>query len=80
MLNTTTAQQNKKEYKKAVDCAISNVKEYFPNYRKNKYFYKSLKGIYLILFNKATNKIVYLINLKSVFYKNDQNKISKYFL
>ncbi len=40
------------EYKKAVDVAIKNVKTNFPNYKKNKLFYSSLKGIYLILFNK----------------------------
>ena len=54
-----TNYSDKKEYKKAVDCAISNVKEYFPNYRKNKYFYKSLKGIYLILFNKLIADVYY---------------------
>ncbi len=38
--------------KKIVDLAISNVKEHFPKYRLNKYFYKSLKGLYLVTFNK----------------------------
>lgn len=37
---------------KIVTKAISNVKEHFPNYRKNKYFYKSLKGLYLVTFNR----------------------------
>ena len=31
---------------------MENVKEKFPRYRKNKYFYKSLKGLYLVTFNK----------------------------
>ncbi len=38
--------------KKAYELAVNNVKEKFPNYRKNKYFYKSLKGIYLVTFNR----------------------------
>ena len=52
---------NYKDYKmyiKAVDDAINNVKLHFPNYRKNKYFYKSIKGIYLILFNRTLAKII----------------------
>lgn len=50
-----------KEYMVAVDTAIKNVKEYFPKYRKNKYFYKSLKGLYLVMFNKLMAKILYRI-------------------
>ena len=50
--------KDKKMYEKAVEEAIKNVKENFPNYRKNKYFYKSLKGIYLLLFNKFISKIL----------------------
>ena len=49
------------EYIKAVDVAITNVKEHFPKYRKNKYFYKSLKGLYLVIFNKFVAKILYRI-------------------
>ena len=47
------------EYKKGVNEAIKNVKEHFPKYRKNKYFYKSLKGLYLVMFNKILAKILY---------------------
>ena len=47
------------EYMKAVDMAIKNVKEHFPKYRRNKYFYKSIKGLYLIMFNKFIAKILY---------------------
>lgn len=50
---------NYNDYLKAVDCAIKNVHEHFPKYRRNKYFYKSLKGIYLIMFNKTIAKILY---------------------
>ena len=53
--------KNKKEYNLAVDEAIKNVKKQFPNYRHNKYFYKSLKGIYLLIFNKKIANIVYFI-------------------
>ena len=44
---------------KAVDVAIKNVKEHFPRYRRNKYFYKSIKGLYLIMFNKLIAKLLY---------------------
>lgn len=55
---------DKKTYLKAVDLAIQNVKKNFKNYRKNKYFYKSLKGIYLLMFNKVLARILYLIKRK----------------
>jgi len=52
---------NKEEYDKAVSAAIENVKKNFPKYRKNKYFYTNLKGIYLVLFNKTIANILYKI-------------------
>ena len=52
---------DKENYLKAVDEAIKNVLEHFPKYRKNKYFYKSKKGLYLVLFNKTIAKILYKI-------------------
>ena len=51
----------KDEYSIAVEKAIQNVKEHFPKYRRNKYFYKSLKGLYLLTFNKLTAKLVYCL-------------------
>lgn len=48
-----------KEYLKAVDIAIKNVQMNFPQYKKNRLFYTSLKGLYLILFNKKIAKILY---------------------
>ncbi len=51
--------KNIEEYNKAVNAAIENVTKYFPNYRKNKYFYKSMKGIYLLLFNRTIAKKIY---------------------
>lgn len=53
--------KNKKDYYKAVDTAIKNVKNTFPSYKKNKYFYKNLKGLYLVLFNKTISKILYKV-------------------
>ena len=50
---------DKEEYDKAVETAIENVRKNFPHYRKNKYFYQSLKGIYLILFNKYIANLLY---------------------
>ena len=55
---------DKKEYLKAVDVAIKNVHEHFPKYRRNKYFYKSLKGLYLVLFSKVLAKILYKVRSK----------------
>lgn len=52
---------DKQEYNKAVEKAIKNVKENFPKYRKNKYFYNNIKGLYLLLFNKLIAKIIYKI-------------------
>ncbi len=49
----------KKDYLKAVDVAIKNVHEHFPKYRRNKYFYRSLKGLYLVMFNKGVAKLLY---------------------
>ena len=50
---------DQKEYDKAVSMAIQNVKEHFPKYYKNKYFYKSIKGYYLLCFNKLLARLVY---------------------
>lgn len=47
------------EYIKAVDEAQKNVRKNFPQYRRNTYFYRSLKGLYLIMFNKKVAKILY---------------------
>ena len=57
----SVSRYNYDEYLKAVDEAIKNVREYFPKYRKNSYFYKSLKGIYLVLFSKLLAKIMYRV-------------------
>ena len=53
--------KDKNMFKKAVNEAILNVKREFPKYRKNKYFYKNIKGIYLIIFNKFLANMLYLI-------------------
>ena len=60
----TCLQYAKKEYLKAVDFAIKNVSLHFPNYRRNKYFYKSKKGLYLIMFNKFIARILYRLRGK----------------
>lgn len=59
------------EYKKAVDIAMKNVKLNFPNYKKNKLFYTSLKGIYLILFNQKLAELLY----KKYHKKNNLKKV-----
>ena len=55
---------DKKEYFKSFDDAIKNVHEHFPKYRKNKYFYKSIKGLYLVMFNKTIAKLLYRVRSK----------------
>ena len=50
---------DREEYQNAVDTAIKNVKEHFPKYYKNKYFYTNIKGIYLLMFNKLLANIIY---------------------
>ena len=55
---------DKDEFNIAVDKAIKNVKSNFPKYKKNKYFYQSIKGIYLLLFNKILAKLIYKIKKK----------------
>jgi len=55
------------EYENAVNTAIENVKKNFPKYRRNIYFYKSLKGIYLLLFNKTLSKLVFIVSKRKSF-------------
>ena len=59
-----TNYSEKDKYKSAVKVAITNVEKMFPNYRRNKYFYKSLKGIYLVLFNRLLADIYYSLRRK----------------
>lgn len=63
-LRQSSNYKDKKMYDKTVIMAIDNVKKEFPKYRKNKYFYKSLKGIYLMSFNKVYANILYYIRRK----------------
>ena len=54
------------KYNEAVKAAITNVRMNFPNYRRNKYFYRNLKGIYLVLFSRFIASIYYRISKKRV--------------
>ena len=56
-----TNYRDKDKYREAVNEVIKNVKDKFPCYRKNKYFYKSFKGLYLVMFNKFIANIYYNI-------------------
>lgn len=56
--------KDKEKYNKGIEKAINSVKINFPKYRKNKYFYKNIKGIYLLLFNKMLSQILY--NFKKI--------------
>ena len=53
-----------KDYMEGVNFAITSVKEHFPKYRRNSYFYSSFKGIYLVLFSKLFAKIMYKLRGK----------------
>ena len=59
-----SSKYNYNDYLEAVDEAIKNVKKVFPKYRKNTYFYRNIKGIYLLLFNKSLAKIFYKLKHK----------------
>lgn len=47
------------EFKVAIKKAKALVQQYFPKYRRNVYFYRSLKGIYLMFFCLFFAKIIY---------------------
>lgn len=53
---------NYENYIIALNKAITSVKDNFPNYRMNSYFYKSFKGVYLVLFNKFLGILMYRLN------------------
>lgn len=55
---------DKATYQKAMDLACEEVKKHFPNYRKNKYFYQSAKGLYCILFHRPIGKLLYMLKGK----------------
>ena len=60
----------KEDYKEAVNTAIRNVKKHFPHYRRNKYFYRNIKGLYLLTFNKLTAKLLYITKKRKGSNKN----------
>lgn len=51
--------KNYEKYKEGIKNTKAKVKKNFPHYRRNKYFYKSLKGIYFVLFNKLFAYIIF---------------------
>lgn len=55
---------SKSDYNMAVNEALNNIKSNFPNYKKNKYLNKTIKGIYIKFFNKFFAKILYIKNNK----------------
>lgn len=71
--------KDKTEYKKAVDFAIKEVNDKFPNYKKNKYLNMSGgKNLYLKNFNKMIAKGVYMFEKKEMRY-DFQNKVDNLF-
>lgn len=63
-LRQSSNYKDKKQFKKTVDMAIENVKDNFSRYRRNKYFYRSIKGIYLLLFNRLFAYIIFYVRRK----------------
>jgi len=63
-IKQATNYTDESKYDDAVRVAISNVKEKFPKYKRNKYFYKNVKGIYLVLFNKIISRILFKLKHK----------------
>jgi len=53
------------EYRKALSAALENVLNAFPKKYRNPMFYKSLKSLYLLLFNKKIGIIMYKIKKKA---------------
>ncbi len=51
---------DKEEYQKAVNEAKINVKKNFSKYYKNSYFYRNIKGLYLLFFNKLIANLIYI--------------------
>ena len=51
-------------YQKALHTAMVEVKKHFPNYRWNRYFYYSAKGVYCLLLNKFLGELLYRIKGK----------------
>lgn len=53
---------DKEKYNKGIEYAFSKVKEYFPNYKRNKYLKTmGIKGIYIKHFNKFLANMNYLV-------------------
>ncbi len=55
---------DRKTYRKALHVAVEEVRKHFKHYRKNCYFYCSLKGIYCVVFNKFLGEIMYIMKHK----------------
>ena len=54
--------KDKKKYDRGIYFAFNKVKEYFPNYKKNKYLTKTgTKGLYIKYFNKMFAKVNYIV-------------------
>lgn len=53
------AKFEREAYNQAVQKAVQNVKAHFPHYRRNQYFYRSMKGWYLLTFNRLYANLIY---------------------
>lgn len=60
-IKQTSNYKDKKMFDETVKMAKDNVKERFPKYRTNNYFYRSIKGIYLVLFNNLFANIIFYL-------------------
>ena len=55
---------DKNTYQKAMNVATKEVRRHFPNYRRNIYFYQSMKGIYCVMFCNCIGELLYAIKGK----------------
>ena len=74
LIKESAKSNNKELFDKAVNEAIKNVKGQFPWYRKNKYFYRSLKGIYMVLFSKGLAKVIFKLASRGGKYETKEEK------
>ena len=74
LIKETAKSSNRELFNKAVDEAIKNVEGQFPWYRKNKYFYHSLKGIYMVLFSRGLANVIFRLASRGGKYAKEEKK------
>ena len=55
---------DKQTYQTAMSTAMGEVRKHYRHYRRNSYFYHSMKGLYCVLFNKVIGELLYAVKGK----------------